>query len=89
MEGLAKPTKKGKPAKRPAKAVPRTWPAPLPEQFQAVRSALATFGQSATEDQVAKAYARAPRAKVQEILETLAAQGYLIQTLNTYSDLKS
>jgi DNA-binding IclR family transcriptional regulator len=49
----------------------------LPEQFQAVRSVLASFGERATAEQVAKAYARAPRAKVQEILETLAAQGFV------------
>lgn len=77
LEGIAKPTKKGKPAKRKAKVMPRTWPTSLPEQFQAVRSALASFGEPATAEQVAKAYARAPRAKVQEILETLAAQGFV------------
>ncbi len=77
IEGAAKPTKKGKPAKRKAKAVPRIWPVTLPEQFQAVRSALASFGEPATAEKVASAYARAPRAKVQEILETLAAQGFV------------
>ena len=77
LEGIAKPTKKGKPAKRKAKAVPRIWPTSLPEQFQAVRSVLASFGEPATAEQIAKAYARAPRAKVQEILETLAAQGFV------------
>ncbi|MHC1753001.1 hypothetical protein [Humidesulfovibrio sp.] len=56
---------------------PRIWPATLPEQFQAVRSVLASFGEPATAEQVAKAYARAPRAKVHEILETLAAQGFV------------
>jgi len=56
---------------------PRIWPATLPEQFQAVRSVLASFGEPATAEQVARAYARAPRAKVQEILETLAAQGFV------------
>lgn len=40
-----------------------------------MRSVLASLGSTATAEQVAKAYARAPRAKVQEILETLAAQG--------------
>jgi len=75
IEGVSKPTKKGKPAKRKAKSVPRVWPSTLPEQFQAVRSALASFGEPATAEKVAQAYARAPRAKVQEILETLAAQG--------------
>jgi len=80
IEGAAKPTKKGakgKPTKRAAKTTPRIWPATLPEQFQAVRSVLASFGEPATAEQVAKAYARAPRAKVQEILETLAAQGFV------------
>lgn len=74
----AKPKMKGgKPAKRLAKVVPRIWPAALPEQFQAVRSVLATLGGTATAEQVARTYARAPRAKVQEILETLAAQGFV------------
>ncbi len=81
LEYPAKPKKKGAPAKRPSKrvgkAVPRIWPATLPEQFQAVRSALASFGEPATAEQVAQVYARAPRAKVQEILETLAAQGFV------------
>jgi hypothetical protein len=77
LEVPAKPTKKGKPAKRAAKVAPILWPATLPEQFQAVRSVLASFGEPATSEQVAKAYARAPRAKVQEILETLAAQGFV------------
>ncbi len=72
----AKP-KGRKPAKRAAKVAPILWPATLPEQFQAVRSVLASLGGSATAEQVAKAYARAPRAKVQEILETLAAQGFV------------
>ena len=79
LEYPAKPKKKGAPgkAKSIAKAVPRIWPATLPEQFQAVRSALASFGEPATAEQVAQVYARAPRAKVQEILETLAAQGFV------------
>ncbi len=42
-----------------------------------MRSVLASFGEPATAEQVARAYARAPRAKVQEILETLAAQGFV------------
>lgn len=39
--------------------------------------ALHAVGEPATAKQVAKAYARAPRAKVQEILETLVAQGFV------------
>lgn len=78
IEFDAKPKKKGtKPAKRPAKIAPSVWPPTLPEQFQAVRSVLATLGGTATAEQVAKTYARAPRAKVQEILETLASQGFV------------
>ncbi len=77
IEVPAKPTKKGKPAKRPAKVAPILWPSSLPDQFQAVRSVLASFGEPATAEQVARTYARAPRAKVQEILETLAAQGFV------------
>lgn len=84
IETPAKPAKKGKAPKRAAKTTPRIWPATLPEQFQAVRSVLASFGEPATAEQVAKAYARAPRAKVHEILETLAAQGFVRS-----ADLKS
>lgn len=42
-----------------------------------MRSVLASFGEPATAERVAKAYARAPRAKVQEILKTLAAQEFV------------
>jgi Sugar-specific transcriptional regulator TrmB. len=38
---------------------------------------LVSLGGAATAEQVARTYARAPRAKVQEILETLAAQGFV------------
>jgi len=79
IETPAKPAKKGKAPKRATKTTPRIWPATLPEQFQAVRSLLASFGEPATAEQVAKAYIRAPRAKVQEILETLAVQGFVRQ----------
>jgi len=36
-----------------------------------------SLGGTATAEQVARSYVRAPRAKVQEILETLAAQGFV------------
>ncbi|GAB6125228.1 class I SAM-dependent DNA methyltransferase [Humidesulfovibrio idahonensis] len=77
IETPAKPTKKGKTPKRAPKVTPILWPTSLPEQFQAVRSVLASLGGTATAEQVARSYARAPRAKVQEILETLAAQGFV------------
>lgn len=64
-------------ARKPRKAVPRVWPAALPARVQAVRSALASFGEPVTAEKVASAYARAPRKMVLEILETLAAQGYV------------
>lgn len=55
----------------------KPWPKLLPEQFQAVRAALSFLGGSGSVEDVAKCYTRAPRARVQEVLDTLAAQGFI------------
>jgi len=74
----AAPPKKGrKPAARKARVAPLVWPATLPEQFQAVRSALASLGGNANAEAVARFYTRAPRTRVYEILNTLVYQGFL------------
>lgn len=46
------------------------------EQFRAVRALLALGGEADAEA-VAKTFARAPRARVVEVLETLAGQGFI------------
>lgn len=74
----AAPPKKGrKPAARKARIAPKVWPATLPEQFQAVRSALASLGGNANAEAVARFYTRAPRSRVQSILDTMASQGFI------------
>ena len=52
------------------------WPKTLPEQFQSLRSALATRPGPVGAADLAKGFARAPRAKVAELLETLASLGH-------------
>lgn len=48
----------------------------MPEQFQSLRAALAARPGPATGSDLAKCFARAPRAKFAELLETLAALGH-------------
>ncbi len=52
------------------------WPRSLPEQFQALRSALAAQPAPASPEDLARTFNRAPRAKVAELLETLASLGH-------------
>jgi hypothetical protein len=52
------------------------WPKTLPDQFQALRSALAAHPGPATPADLAQGFARAPRAKVAELLATLASLGH-------------
>jgi hypothetical protein len=49
----------------------------LPEQFEAVRSTLASLGGGGDLLAVARAYTRAPRSRLQAILDTLAKQGFV------------
>jgi hypothetical protein len=51
--------------------VPAAWPKSLPEQIQALRSALAAHSGPAGAADLAQGFARAPRAKVAELLDTL------------------
>lgn len=75
----AEPATKGKATK--AKAEPKiTWPTDLLEQTQAVRGVVNTLqdvGTTITPDAVAERFIRAPRARVQEILQVLAALGFV------------
>jgi hypothetical protein len=52
------------------------WPKSLPEQFQALRSALASRSAPASAADLAQGLTRAPRAKVEDLLETLASLGH-------------
>jgi hypothetical protein len=71
-------------AKVAAKAVEKTdWPEALPEQVQAVRSALATLGVPADTDAVAACFKRMTKkrkARLEELLDTLASLGQARQT---------
>jgi hypothetical protein len=53
------------------------WPKSLPEQVQALRSALAAQPSPASAEDLARTFSRAPRAKLAELLDTLAALGQL------------
>jgi hypothetical protein len=55
------------------------WPKKLPEQMQAVRSAVAALAGPATPEAVARRFEKARRDKVAEIMEGLAAVGQLRQ----------
>ena len=78
----AEPVAKGKKSKAAkVRAEPKTaWPADLLEQTQAVRDtvkALQDAGTVITPDAVAERFTRAPRARVQEILQVLEALGFV------------
>ncbi|MEQ9447577.1 MAG: hypothetical protein RLN70_01565 [Rhodospirillaceae bacterium] len=68
IELAAAPVAKGK-AKKQA------WPAALPEQFQAVRGALAASGAPVTADVLAKTFSRAKKDRLAEVLSALVAIG--------------
>jgi hypothetical protein len=53
------------------------WPKALPEQFQALRAALAARPGPTSAADLARGFARAPRARVAELLETLTALGHI------------
>ena len=53
----------------------QSWPRDLPEQFKAVRAALAAEPAPAEAGQVAARFTRARRARVAEVLETLVSLG--------------
>jgi MmeI, target recognition domain len=54
---------------------PQSWPKELPEQFKAVRAALAAQGAPARAEQVAAQFVRVRRDRVAEVLETLVSLG--------------
>jgi hypothetical protein len=53
----------------------QSWPKELPEQFKAVRAALAAQGAPARAEQVAAQFVRVRRDRVAEVLETLVSLG--------------
>jgi hypothetical protein len=53
----------------------QSWPKELPEQFKAVRAALAAQGAPAKAEQVAAQFVRARRDRIAEVLETLVSLG--------------
>ena len=55
------------------------WPKSLPEQAQAVRSALVTLTSPATPEDVAMSFSRAKVDRVDELLETLVTLGQALQ----------
>ena len=55
------------------------WPKSLPEQAQAVRSALVTLASPATPEDVAMSFSRAKVDRVDELLETLVTLGQALQ----------
>ena len=57
------------------KAAKRPWPKALPEQVEAVRAVLAEQSGPVTTNEIAKAFKGARKARVEEVLETLAALG--------------
>lgn len=64
-------------ATTPAAVGPKPhWPKSLPEQIQALRAALAAATGPASPADLAQGFTRAPRAKVAELLETLASLGH-------------
>ncbi len=64
-------------ATTPAAVGPKPhWPKSLPEQIQALRAALAAATGPASAADLAQGFTRAPRAKVAELLETLASLGH-------------
>jgi hypothetical protein len=62
----------GRDAPSPA---PAPWPKSLPEQIQALRSTLAAHPGPASPADLAQGFTRTPRAKVAELLDTLANLG--------------
>jgi hypothetical protein len=77
-EPLAK-GKKGRSAKTTSETKP-AWPSDILEQTQAIRSMIAALREAAvaiTPDTVAERFTRAPRVRVQEILQALETLGFM------------
>ncbi|MBP8198608.1 MAG: class I SAM-dependent DNA methyltransferase, partial [Chromatiaceae bacterium] len=65
-------------ATTPAASGPKLdWPKTLPEQFQALRAALAARPGPLNAANLAQGFTRAPRARVAELLDTLATLGHI------------
>jgi hypothetical protein len=58
----------------------RAWPKALPEQVQAVRSALAVRTGAVAPAELARDFSRARTDQVQQLLETLTALGHVRRT---------
>ncbi|MDY7091568.1 MAG: type IIL restriction-modification enzyme MmeI [Acidobacteriota bacterium] len=73
QQSLASETTAAKPTA--AKGAKRAWPKALPEQVQAVRSALTEQPAPVTSEQLARLFRRAQTRRVSELLDTLTALG--------------
>ena len=71
----AAPMQRELPAPAAAAAARQSWPRELPEQFKAVRTALAGERAPAAAEQVAAHFVRARRDRVSQVLETLVSLG--------------
>jgi hypothetical protein len=71
----AAPVQRELPAPAAAAAARQSWPRELPDQFKAVRNALAAETAPAAAEQVASHFVRARRDRVAEVLETLVSLG--------------
>ncbi len=85
--GGKRAAKKSTKKKPPAKAERLAWPKDLAEQTRAVRGALAAAGEIVTAAEVAKQFAKAKAARVEEILDTLVALGHARHTDAGYASV--
>jgi len=75
VQTASQPTLLGEEAAAIAPAQKLPWPQSMAEQAQAVRAALHRFEQPVTAAQLAAAFQAAPKARLSELLETLASLG--------------
>jgi hypothetical protein len=77
----AAPAPKGKKSKSAKADTRQVWPSDILKQTQKVRDVVDAFlvaGKSITPDAVAAEFLRAPRARVQEVLQALVTLGFVI-----------
>lgn len=70
------------PAKAKSQKLP--WPADLPSQATALRQLLSAYPQGATVPQLAARFAKAPKAVLRQLLETLCALGQATREGESY-----
>ena len=57
----------------------KAWPKAMPEQMKAVRERVTTWARSASAEEVAAAFKKAPRKEVELVLECLVAVGAVVE----------